>query len=76
MNEFDVILGQWIAEKRTDKGMTQQEVADRMHVNRSTVHYWEKGKRQMYATTLVDLCEVLDANLEEFSEFYHARVQR
>ena len=76
MNEFDVILGQWITEKRIDKGMTQQEVADRMHVNRSTVHYWEKGKRQMYATTLVDLCEVLDANLEEFSEFYHARVQR
>ncbi len=65
-NDFDVHLGSWLKEKRNDRGMTLQEVADRLGVTRSAVHLWENGKRSMYASTLMDYCNVLGADLDEY----------
>jgi transcriptional regulator with XRE-family HTH domain len=39
MNE----MGNKIAQKRKDLGMTQIEFADQMHVTRQTVSRWEAG---------------------------------
>lgn len=63
---FDKQLGAWLKEKRTEKNLSLQAVADRIGVTRSAVHCWETGKRQLYAQTLLDLCDVLGANLDEF----------
>jgi transcriptional regulator with XRE-family HTH domain len=65
-DNFDVHLGSWLKQKRNDKGMTLQEVADRMGVTRTAVHCWETGKRSMYASTLMDYCNVLGADLDEY----------
>ncbi len=65
-DNFDIHIGSWLKQKRNDKGMTLQEVADRMGVTRTAVHCWETGKRSMYASTLMDYCNVLGADLDEY----------
>jgi transcriptional regulator with XRE-family HTH domain len=65
-DNFDVHLGSWLKQKRNDKGMTLQEVADRMGVTRTAVHCWETGKRSMYASTLMDYSNVLGVDLDEY----------
>lgn len=65
---FDKQLGTWLKAKRVAKGMTQQQIADRMQIDRTMVHYWEKGQRNIYASDLVRLCDILDADLVEFIE--------
>ena len=34
-------LGQRIKDNRTEKGMTQEELADRIYVSRQTISSWE-----------------------------------
>ena len=36
-------MGQYIAEKRAEKGLTQQQLADRLHVTNKAVSKWETG---------------------------------
>ena len=50
MNE----MGNKIAQKRKDLGMTQIEFADQMHVTRQTVSRWEAG------TVLPDIDKIFD----------------
>lgn len=38
------IYGQWIREMREDKGLTQEQLADKMGVSRSTISKVEDGK--------------------------------
>lgn len=38
-------LGERIAELRNERGQTQAELADALHVNRVVLVYWEKGTR-------------------------------
>lgn len=45
---------------RRAKGMTQEELAVRLHVVRQTVSKWEKGKSVPDAEVLVRLSEVLE----------------
>ena len=59
-------LGNKIAKKRKDLGMTQQEFADRLSVTRQTVSRWEAGtvmpdidKMQDIANTLNTSCDYL-----------------
>ena len=59
-------LGNKIAKKRKDLGMTQQEFADRLSVTRQTVSRWEAGtvmpdidKIQDIANTLNTSCDYL-----------------
>ncbi len=64
MKDYNETIGAIFAQHRKEKGYSQQYVADLMHVTRSTIHYWEKGKRQMFAYQFFDLCNIygLDAN--------------
>lgn len=64
MKDYNETIGEVFAKHRKEKGYSQQYVADRMNVTRSTIHYWEKGKRQMFAYQFFDLCKIygLDAN--------------
>lgn len=50
---------------RTEKGLSQQELADKMYVTRSTVVRWETGSRLPDAAMISRLSEVLgaDANI-------------
>lgn len=37
-----MIFAERLKEKRLEKGITQQEIADKLHVNRVTYTNWEK----------------------------------
>lgn len=63
---FDRELGAWLEEKRIAKGYSLQQVADKLGVTKTAVHCWEKGKRSLYAQTLMDYCNVVHADIEEF----------
>lgn len=48
---------------RTEKGLSQQEMAERMYVTRSTVARWESGSRLPSAVVIARLAECLDTDV-------------
>ena len=48
---------------REEKGLSQNEIAKRMYVTRSTVSRWESGLRLPDATMIARLSEVLGVNV-------------
>jgi len=48
---------------RTEKGLSQQALADKMFVTRPTVARWESGSRLPDAVTIMRLAEILDADV-------------
>lgn len=61
-------VGAWMLQKRKEAGLSQQEVADRMGHTRTAVHYWESGKRTIYASHLMEFCKAL--NIEPIEMVY------
>ncbi|MBQ6381061.1 MAG: helix-turn-helix domain-containing protein [Clostridia bacterium] len=49
---------------RTDKGLSQRELADKIYVTRSAITHWENGSRMPDADTIARLCQFLDVNLD------------
>ena len=54
------MLSENIKAIRTEKGLSQSEVADRLHVVRQTVSKWEKGLSVPDAEMLIQLSKVLE----------------
>ena len=52
-------MGQYIAEKRAEKGLTQQQLADRLHVTNKAVSKWETGRGLPDIQMLEPLSEAL-----------------
>lgn len=52
-----------IKKLRTDKGLSQQELADKMYVTRSTISRWESGHRLPDASMISRLAEVLSVDI-------------
>ena len=48
---------------RTEKGLSQRELAERMYVTRSTVNRWEAGTRLPDAAMLSRLSDVLGVDI-------------
>ena len=55
------MLSENIKTIRKSKGLSQEELADRLHVVRQTVSKWEKGLSVPDADLLIALSEALDA---------------
>lgn len=65
MEDYNSEIGKWLAEKRQEKGMSQQDVADKMGHTRTAIRYWETGKRTIYADAFLEYCKVLGADPTE-----------
>lgn len=57
------IFSERLKELRLQHGLTQQEIADLVHVNRVTYTNWEKGKREPSYENLVKLADLLEVSL-------------
>ena len=68
IDKFYVDLGNWLESQRKSRKLSQTEIARRMGVTKVAVHCWEKGKRKMYAATLLMYCRVAGIDLNDFLE--------
>ena len=57
-------MGQKIAKKRKDLGMTQEAFADKMHVTRQTVSRWESGAVLPDIEKLADIASILGVSCD------------
>lgn len=65
MTDFDKNLGAILKAYRQKRKLTQQGVADTLHVTKMTISHWESGKRSMTAENLKRYCQVIDVPVQE-----------
>ena len=58
-------IGKFIAEKRKDKNLTQEELAEKLYITDRAVSKWERGLSLPDADKMLDLCSILDINVNE-----------
>ena len=54
------MISYWLKYYRHECGMTQQQVADRLKIERSTYTYYETGKTKPDINTLIKIAKVFD----------------
>ena len=54
-----------LKEFRLSKGITQEELAEKLSVGQNTISQWETGERIPRVPTVLKLAEVLDCNVGE-----------
>ena len=57
-------IGKNIKTVREEKHMTQDQLAEQLHVTRQTVSNWENGKTEPDVDTLTRIAEVFDLSVE------------
>lgn len=61
-------FGQYIREARERNGLYQAFVAEQLNVSRSYYTMIEKGQREIYFTLAINICRVLDLDINEFAK--------
>src|SRR5699024_6182595 len=59
-------LHEIIKQHRLDKGITQEQLAERLFITRQSISRWETGKVNPPLNALYDLAEFYNLSLEEF----------
>lgn len=59
-------IGNVLATLRKEKGITQEEIAQKLRVDRSTISKWETEAHMINAYTLIEYLRVLDVSALEF----------
>lgn len=65
MKSYNAEIGKYLAKKREQRGLSQQDIADRMGCTKTAVHYWETGKRKMYADIMFEYCTILGVDPQD-----------
>ena len=58
-------IGKFIAECRKEKKITQDELAEKLYITNRAVSKWERGLSLPDADKMLDLCDILDINVNE-----------
>ncbi len=58
-------IGGFLKELRKEKGLTQEQLAERMNVSNRTVSRWETGSNMPDISLLVELAEFYDVSIPE-----------
>ena len=58
VNIYSKKIGEQLMKARTDKGLSQQEVADRLSVSDVTISRYEKGQRDISMPMFFKLCDI------------------
>ena len=58
-------IGKFILNCRKEKGMTQEQLAEKLGVTSKSISRWENGRTMPDYTLLKDLCNELDININE-----------
>ena len=60
-----VKIGKFIAEERKKKNLTQETLAEKLYITDRAVSKWERGLSLPDADKMLDLCNILDINVNE-----------
>ena len=60
-----VKIGKFIADCRKIKKITQEQLAEKLYVTDRAVSKWERGLSLPDASKMLDLCDILDINVNE-----------
>lgn len=52
-----------ISELRLEKGMSRQELADKLHISVRLVGYWENGESECSLDMLIKIANILDTDI-------------
>jgi len=63
MNQHDI--GLFIASKRREQSLTQEQLAEKIGVSNKTVSKWETGKTMPDYSVVEQLCQVLNISVSE-----------
>ena len=58
-------IGNFIADCRKEKGLTQEQLAEKLYITDRAVSKWERGLSLPDADKMLDLCNILDINVNE-----------
>lgn len=61
-------IGNYIARKRRERNLTQEQLADRLSVSNKTISKWETGKCMPDYSIIQALCETLHVTLPELMD--------
>ncbi|MCC8023424.1 MAG: helix-turn-helix domain-containing protein [Clostridiales bacterium] len=73
MDFTDVKLNEVLRNLRKQQGLSQQQLADVLKVERSTYAYYETGKTTPDIRLLLKLCRIYDVTLDELLGMQHSR---
>lgn len=59
-------FGKYIAEKRKEVNLTQEELANKLYVIPTTISKWERGISYPDITVITNLCKELNISEHEF----------
>lgn len=60
-----VIIGKFIALKRKEKNLTQEQLAEHLGISNKTISKWENGKCMPDYSNIKPLCEALNITIAE-----------
>ena len=63
-----ITIGKYIADKRHARGLTQEQLAEKLGVSNKTVSKWENGKSMPDYSIIQKLCEALHITLAELMD--------
>lgn len=63
-----IIIGKFIALKRKQKNLTQEQLAQHLNISNKTISKWETGKCMPDYSIIKPLCKELDITISEFIE--------
>jgi len=53
-------IGKFISQKRKEKNLTQEQLAELLNINNRTISRWENGKNMPDISLFNPLCKILD----------------
>ncbi len=68
-------IGKYIAKKRKEKNMTQEEVASKLNITYKAISRWENGHGLPDISLMQPLCEILDITINELLNGKDANTQ-
>ncbi len=71
MNQL--VIGKFISQKRREKNLTQEQLAEKLGVSNKTISKWETGKCLPDYTIIKVLCEELDITIAELMDGEEAK---
>lgn len=58
------ILAQRLKEKRLEKKLSQEDIANRLHINRVTYTYWESARHTPKIEDLIKLADIYETSID------------